>query len=79
MALQDLTARHLVALIRSLGYHVSVFRLGPSMLGEPGRIEMHAVRDEEETIIAWAEDHLEDGDYLVACEVAAQVGIDLEG
>ena len=41
--MSDRIADHLLDQVRSLGYSVSVFELGPSLLGRAGGVELHAV------------------------------------
>ncbi len=73
----------LLAQVRALGYQVSVFELGPSLLGQPGSVELHAVDDSHDPpriyVVNVAEGEGDDPLYVAACELASQVGIDLEG
>jgi hypothetical protein len=68
--------------IESLGYVVSVHRLGDSLLGRPGSIEMHATDTRTDPpqvhVASVARDESGDVDYRCACELAAMVGIELQ-
>ena len=70
--INDTTARALIAQVRALGFHVSVFHLGPSALGtDPGRIEMHAVHPNTDQVhVVYAMEGERDAEYLCACRLA---------
>lgn len=69
--------------ITSLGYTVSVLRLGDSLFGVPGAVEMHAVDHRVDPpqvhlarVVRGESNHLE---LDCAVLLAEMVGIDLEG
>jgi len=67
--------------IRALGYAVSVHHFKPSLLGRPGRTEMHAVSLTEphhQHIARCGDGDEPDGEYRVACALAGMVEIGLE-
>lgn len=75
-----------LAHIRSLGYHVSVHELPSSLLERiPACVELHAVKTVEgqdaaaEIHVVKVEGEGELAMYRAACELAAMVGVELEG
>ena len=77
----DRTAQAVLGHVRSLGYAVSAFNLPASLWGTvPGCVEMHAVDVKTgEQFIAKVIDGEGEEELKCACELAAMVGIDLEG
>ena len=71
----------LLRAVTDAGYVVSVHRLGGSLLGRPGFIEMHAVRDGDLPHVARVADDEcpqgEDQAYTVAMLLADAVGLEL--
>lgn len=78
--LADPTARTVVAQVASLGYHISTFRLPPSLIRTfPGGVELHAVNAAGDAIVVRQDDDGEDDVELrAACLLAMQCGVELD-
>lgn len=72
----------LLRAVSSAGYVVSVHRLGGSLLGRPGAVEMHAVADGEVPHVARVADDEgrpgEDAEWTAAVMLAGMVGVGAE-